>query len=65
MLESIAAGYVVEVAGPEVRTGAGPVHNIGNEIESLPVRSPRATAKVGRPAEPQRNGALRNGLGIW
>lgn len=40
--ESIAAGYDIEQAGPAVWTGAGPVHNVGIGIDSLPVRiSPR------------------------
>lgn len=38
VLEAIAAGYDVELAGPAVWTGAGPVHNVGIGIESLPVR---------------------------
>ncbi|MCQ4362360.1 cytochrome P450 [Mycobacterium gordonae] len=38
VLESIAAGYDVELAGPAVWTGAGPVHNVGIGIDSLPVQ---------------------------
>lgn len=38
VLESITAGYDVELAGPPVWTGAGPVHNVGIGIDSLPVR---------------------------
>lgn len=37
VLESIAAGYDIELAGPAVWTGAGPVHNVGIAIDSLPV----------------------------
>lgn len=38
VLESIAAGYDIQLAGPAVWTGAGPVHNVGIGIDSLPVR---------------------------
>jgi cytochrome P450 len=38
VLEAIAAGYDIELAGPPVWTGAGPVHNVGIGIDSLPVR---------------------------
>lgn len=38
VFESIAAGYDIELLGPPVWTGAGPVHNVGIGIESLPVR---------------------------
>lgn len=37
VLESIAAGYDIEIAGPPVWTGPGPVHNVGIGIDSLPV----------------------------
>ena len=37
VLESIAAGYDIELAGPPVWTGAGPVHNVGIGIDALPV----------------------------
>jgi cytochrome P450 len=37
VLESIAAGYDIELTGPAVWTGAGPVHNVGIGIDSLPV----------------------------
>ena len=38
VLRSIAAGYDIELTGPPVWTGAGPVHNVGISIDSLPVR---------------------------
>jgi len=38
VLESITAGYDIELLGPAVWTGAGPVHNVGISIDSLPVR---------------------------
>ena len=38
VLGAIAAGYDIEPAGPAVWTGAGPVHNVGIGIDSLPVR---------------------------
>lgn len=37
VLEAI-AGYDIELTGPAVWTGAGPVHNVGIGIDSLPVR---------------------------
>lgn len=37
VLESI-ADYDIELTGPAVWTGAGPVHNVGIGIDSLPVR---------------------------
>ncbi|MDG5481192.1 cytochrome P450 [Mycolicibacterium gadium] len=38
VLGAIAAGYDIEPAGAPVWTGAGPVHNVGVGIDSLPVR---------------------------
>ena len=38
VMESIAAGYDIELAAPPVWTGSGPVHNVGISIDSLPVR---------------------------
>lgn len=38
VLGAIAAGYDVELAGPAVWDGGGPVHNVGIGIDSLPVR---------------------------
>ncbi|MFV9633853.1 cytochrome P450 [Mycobacterium neumannii] len=38
VLWSLAAGYDIELAGPPVWTGAGPVHNVGIGIDSLPVK---------------------------
>ena len=38
VLRSIAAGYDIELTGPPVWTAAGPVHNVGISIDSLPVR---------------------------
>ena len=38
VLESIVTGYDIELAGPPVWTGPGPVHNVGIGIDSLPVR---------------------------
>ncbi|UXA20447.1 cytochrome P450 [Mycobacterium sp. SMC-4] len=35
---AIAAGYDIELAGPPVWAGGGPVHNVGIGIDSLPVR---------------------------
>jgi cytochrome P450 len=35
---AIAAGYDVELAGPPVWSGGGPVHNVGIGIDSLPIR---------------------------
>ncbi|MEV3905424.1 cytochrome P450 [Mycobacterium sp. NPDC050551] len=35
---AIAAGYDVELAGPGVWSGGGPVHNVGIGIDSLPIR---------------------------
>lgn len=35
---AIAAGYDVELTGPAVWSGGGPVHNVGVGIDSLPVR---------------------------
>ena len=35
---AIAAGYDIELAGPAVWTGGGPVHNVGIGIDALPVR---------------------------
>ena len=37
VIESIAAGYDIELTGPAAWTGAGPVHNVGIGIDSLPV----------------------------
>lgn len=37
VFESIAAGYDIELVGPPVWTGAGPVHNAGIGIDALPV----------------------------
>ncbi|MGK2866820.1 MAG: cytochrome P450 [Mycobacterium sp.] len=38
VLGAIAAGYDIELAGPAVWDGGGPVHNVGIGIDSLPVR---------------------------
>ncbi|WP_425005558.1 cytochrome P450 [Mycolicibacterium sp. S3B2] len=38
VMESIVAGYDIELAAPPVWTGSGPVHNVGISIDSLPVR---------------------------
>lgn len=38
VVESIVAGYDIELTGPAVWAGAGPVHNAGLGIDSLPVR---------------------------
>lgn len=38
VLRSIATGWDIELDGPAVWAGAGPVHNVGISIESLPVR---------------------------
>lgn len=38
VLRTIATGYDIELAGSPVWTGAGPVHNVGIGIDSLPVR---------------------------
>lgn len=38
VFDVIAAGYEVELAGPVVWDGGGPVHNVGIGIESLPAR---------------------------
>ncbi len=38
VMESIVAGYDIEITGPAVWAGAGPVHNVGIGIDSLPVR---------------------------
>ena len=38
VLGAIAAGYGIELAGPPVWAGGGPVHNVGIGIDSLPVR---------------------------
>ncbi|BBX16520.1 cytochrome [Mycolicibacterium duvalii] len=38
VLGTVAAGYDVELAGPPVWAGGGPVHNVGIGIDSLPVR---------------------------
>jgi cytochrome P450 len=38
VLESITAGYDIDITGAAVWTGAGPVHNVGIGIDSLPVR---------------------------
>lgn len=38
VFSTLAAGYDVELAGPPVWAGGGPVHNVGIGIDALPVR---------------------------
>lgn len=38
VIRSIATGWDIELDGPAVWAGAGPVHNVGISIDSLPVR---------------------------
>ncbi|MDG4664407.1 cytochrome P450 [Mycobacterium sp. 236(2023)] len=41
VFDAIANGYRIELMGPPVWAGAGPVHNVGIGIDSLPVRVTR------------------------
>lgn len=41
VFDAIATGYQIELMGPPVWAGAGPVHNVGIGIDSLPVRVTR------------------------
>ncbi|MCF6385336.1 cytochrome P450 [Mycobacterium sp. MBM] len=38
VLATLAAGYDIELLGPAVWAGGGPVHNVGIGVDSLPVR---------------------------
>lgn len=38
VLATLAAGYDIELVGPAVWAGGGPVHNVGIGVDSLPVR---------------------------